>query len=274
MLDESAMNTIIQQGERSNQHLRQPVVLIGVGEMAGIFARGLLRIGCPLVPVTRHMDIDTVADAAPDVALVLVTVAEDDLQPVLEKMPREWRDRIGLLQNELLPRNWEAYDVAAPTVIVVWFEKKKGQEYKVIIGSYAYGASAELMVQALRSLDIPCQALDSESELVFELVRKNVYILTINIAGLVTGGTVGDLWQQHRVLAQQVAEEIIEIQAWLTGAALAQARLIAGMLEAIDADPGHRCTGRSAPARLVRALRDADAAGLAVPTLRTIAARR
>ncbi len=124
MLDESAMNTIIQQGERSNQHLRQPVVLIGVGEMAGIFARGLLRIGCPLVPVTRHMDIDTVADAAPDVALVLVTVAEDDLQPVLEKMPREWRDRIGLLQNELLPRNWEAYDVAAPTVIVVWFEKK------------------------------------------------------------------------------------------------------------------------------------------------------
>ncbi len=130
------------------------------------------------------------------------------------------------------------------------------------------------MVQALRSLDIPCQALDSESELVFELVRKNVYILTINITGLVTGRTVGDLWQQHRVLAQQVAEEIIEIQAWLTGAALAQARLIAGMLEAIAADPGHRCAGRSAPARLVRALRDADAAGLAVPTLRTIAARR
>ncbi len=130
------------------------------------------------------------------------------------------------------------------------------------------------MVQALRSLDIPCQALDSESELVFELVRKNVYILTINIAGLVTGGTVGKVWQQHRVLAQQVAEEIIEIQAWLMGAALAQTRLIAGMLEAFAADPGHRCSGRSAPARLVRALRDADAAGLTVPTLRTIAARR
>lgn len=189
-------------------------------------------------------------------------------------MPRVWRDRIGLLQNELQPRNWEAYDVAVPTVIVVWFEKKKGQEYKIIIGSYAYGASAELMVQALRSLDIPCQALDSESELVFELVRKNVYILTIDIAGLVTGGTVGELWQQHRVLAQQVAEEIIAIQAWLMGAALAQARLIAGMLEAFAADPGHRCSGRSAPARLVRALRDADAAGLTVPTLRTIAARR
>ncbi len=120
MLDEPAMNTIIQQGKRSNQHLRQPVVLIGVDEMAGVFARGLLRIGCPLVPVTRHTDIDTVADAA----LVLVTVAEDDLQAVLDKMPRVWRDRIGLLQNELLPRNWEAYDVAAPTVIVVWFEKK------------------------------------------------------------------------------------------------------------------------------------------------------
>jgi hypothetical protein len=85
---------------------------------------------------------------------------------------------------------------------------------------------------------------------------------------------VGKLWQQHRALAQQVAEEIIEIQAWLTGATLAKARLIAGMLEAFDADPGHRCTGRSALARLVRALRDADAAGLAVPTLRAIAARQ
>ncbi len=81
MLDEPAMNTIIQQGKRSNQHLRQPVVLIGVGEMAGVFARGLLRIGCPLVPVTRHTYIDTVAVASlvlvteADAALVLVTVA-------------------------------------------------------------------------------------------------------------------------------------------------------------------------------------------------------
>jgi len=36
------------------------------------------------------------------------------------------------------------------------------------------------------------------NELLYELVRKNLYILTINIAGLKTGGTVGELWGKHR----------------------------------------------------------------------------
>ncbi len=268
------MNTSKQQAEKSSRTSRSPVVLVGVGEMGGVFARGLLRIGCPLVPVTRDMDIDAVADAAPDAALVLVAVAEDDLPPVLKTLPPVWRHRVGLLQNELLPRDWEAHELAAPTIIVVWFEKKKGLEYKVIISSYAYGPRAELVVQALQSLDIPCRALAYENELVFELVRKNVYILTTNIAGIETGGTVGELWQQHRALAQRVAEEVISVQSWLAGRTLPTDRLLAGMLEAFDADPAHGCTGRSAPARLARALRFAQAAGLDVPTLRAIAARR
>jgi len=46
------------------------------------------------------------------------------------------------------------------------------------------------------------------------------------------------------------------------------------MLEAFDGDPEHGCTGRSAPARLARAIRQADAAGLAVPRLREIATRQ
>ena len=46
--------------------------------------------------------------------------------------------------------------------------------------------------------------------------------------------------------------------------------LVAGMVEAFDADPEHGATGRSAPSRLVRALAHADEADLEVPTLRTI----
>ena len=42
------------------------------------------------------------------------------------------------------------------------------------------------------------------------------------------------------------------------------------MLEAFAGDPEHRCMGRSAPARLARALKQADEAGLPVPTLRAI----
>jgi hypothetical protein len=43
-------------------------------------------------------------------------------------------------------------------------------------------------------------------------------------------------------------------------------------VEAFEGDPQHKCMGRSAPARLQRALELADAAGIAAPTLRRIAA--
>lgn len=249
---------------------RKSVVLIGIGEMGGVFARGLLRIGCPIAPVTRNMAIDDVANAIPAPALVLITVAESDLHPVLNDVPAAWRDRIGLLQNELLPRDWEPHNLVEPTVIVVWFEKKKGQDYKIIIPSPVYGPNTRLIGDALQTLDIPCRALTSKDDLLFELVRKNIYILTTNIAGLVTGGTVRDLWQNHEKLARQVANEIIDIQGWLTGTELPRDRLIAGMVHTFNADPEHRCTGRSAPARLARALQYADEAGLAVAKLREI----
>jgi hypothetical protein len=42
------------------------------------------------------------------------------------------------------------------------------------------------------------------------------------------------------------------------------------MLQAFDGDPEHKCMGRSAPARLQRALELADDASLAVPHLRKI----
>jgi len=43
------------------------------------------------------------------------------------------------------------------------------------------------------------------------------------------------------------------------------------MQKAMDADPEHKCMGRSAPARLKRALTQAAESNLAVPTLQSIA---
>jgi hypothetical protein len=251
--------------------MQDPVVIIGVGEMAGVFARGFLRLGYPVIPVTRDMDMQAVADEFPNPALALVTVGENDLHPVLEQLPDAWRERAGLLQNELLPRDWQAHNISNPTVIAVWFEKKKGREYKVLIPSPVYGPQADLLSHALEAIDIPTRVLDSLDDLAYELVRKNVYILTTNIAGLEAGGTVSELWQNHEQLAREVANEVMDIQAWLTHATdLDRERLIGGMLEAFDGDPEHGCMGRSAPGRLARAIRRADEAGLEVPTLRRL----
>ncbi len=250
-------------------NLQAPVVVIGIGEMGGVFARGFLRAGHPVYPVTRETAPQAVAAAMPEPAIALVAVAESDLPPALEALPEAWRERVGLLQNELLPRQWEPFDLE-PTVAVVWFEKKPGQDVKVIIPTPVFGPAAGAVVEALEAIAIPARTLADEAELLFELVRKNLYILTTNIAGLRAGGVVGELWARRRDLAQQVAGEVLDIQEWLTGKRLPRERLVEGMVEAFDADPEHKCTGRSAPERLARALRHADAAELPVPTLRTL----
>lgn len=246
------------------------VVVIGLGQLGRVFAGGLLRAGHPVVPVNRGDDLARAAELNPMPEAVVVAVAEGDLASLLEGMPERWRDRLVLLQNELLPRDWRPFTAATPTVISVWFEKKKGVDAKPILPSPVFGPAAALVCGALGAVELPCRILETELELLFELVRKNLYILTSNIAGLRTGGTVGMLWKSHRELAEAVADEVLAIQSWLTGETLERERLLAGMVEAFDADPAHLCTGRSAPARLARALAFADEAGLNVPTLRGI----
>lgn len=254
--------------------MKKPLVIIGIGEIGGVFARGLLRSGYPLIPVNRHDKIDQIAAEYPDPEAVILTVAENDLYQEFVSMPRQWRDRLCLVQNELLPRDWQEHDIQSPTVISVWFEKKPGMDVKIVVASPVYGPHSDLLSEALQSLAIPVVKLDSEESLLFELVRKNLYILTTNIAGLVTGGNVTELWQNHRTLAIEVAEDVLQLQSWLTGEKLDNKQLIASMLVAFDGDPEHKCTGRSAAARLQRALQLADDANLELHTLRRIQAEQ
>jgi hypothetical protein len=249
--------------------MKEPVIIIGMGEMGGVFARGFLRSGHPVFPVTRDMDISSEASRLPEPALVLVSVAENDLRDVLAKIPSFWTDRLVLLQNELLPGDWEAMQLN-PTVISVWFEKKKGQDAKVIIPSPVFGPHAGTIARALESIDIPVRILNNSDELLAELVLKNLYILTTNICGLKVGGTVGELWQQHETLARNVASEVLSIQCWLTGQTFDLGSMLDSMLVAFKGDLEHKCMGRSAPARLKRAMGLAQEAGLNVPTLSEI----
>ena len=250
--------------------MKNPVVVIGIGEMGSVFARGFLRLGHPVYPVVRDTKMGELAKQLAEPELVVIAVAEKDIQTVLQEIPGCWRDRLFLLQNELLPGDWSRHGLE-PSVISVWFEKKKGMDSKVIIPSPVFGKHAQLVADALSSVDIETNVLGNAEDLLFELVMKNVYILTTNIAGLQTGGTVGQLWSKHRQLATEVASEIIQLQEKLTGQTLNKERLLEGMVHAFNGDPEHGCMGRSAAARLERALKQADEHGLDLPGLKKIA---
>ncbi len=252
--------------------MKHPVVLVGIGEMGGVFARGLLRIGHPVHPVTRDLSMAELSIALPNPEMVLIAVGEKDLQANLSRLPEVWKDRVGLLQNELLPADWSG--IPDPTVISVWFEKKPGMDAKQIIPSPVFGPKAALLAQAMQSVGLKARILQDQQELLFELVVKNLYILTSDIAGLHTGGTVGELWSGHRDFSLRVAEDAIALQEALCGKTFDHQQLIAAMLNAFEHDPGHQCMGRSAPVRLNRALEHAQRLGIALPTFSRLQADR
>jgi len=242
------------------------VVIIGVGQLGGVFAKGLLRAGCRVVPVNRGDSLQDVATEIPTPDLTLVAVGEGDLPAILEGLPESWRSRAGLLQNELLPRDWERYGVEEPTVAAVWFEKKAGRPIREILPSVIGGPRADLLCAALREVGVRAEPIVGHRTLVDALVLKNLYILVSNIAGLRAGGTVGELWEAHRSLAVSVGIEVLDLESALLGRALDRDQLLAGLGEAFLADPEHGCCGRSAPKRLNRMITRAREAGVGVPT--------
>lgn len=248
-----------------------PVAIVGIGELGGVFARGFLRCGYPVFPVTRALGAAEVSSALPDPQHVLVTVGESELAPVVGTLPEAWRQHLGLVQNELLPRDWRTWGTE-PTVAVVWFEKKPGRAVHPVLPTEIAGPQAGFLDAALRAVGVDSRVIEGGDELLLSLVRKNLYILTANIAGLAVGGTMRHLWDKRRDVAKRIAHDVIALQAALTGREFDEDELLAHFARAVDADPDHLCAGRSAPHRLVRARDSASRLGIATPELDEIAA--
>jgi len=248
--------------------------LIGAGEIGGVLAHGLLKTGHPVFPIGRDTDIAAALAAKPDLDGLLVAVGEKDLDPVLEHIPGAWFDRLVLIQNELLPDDWRKHGIETPTVASIWFEKKPGKPVKPLVSSPVHGPKAEALVAAMQSLDIPAHRVTDADEMLEELVTKNVYILTTNIAGLETGGDVEDLWNNHQQLARDIAADVIALQEAKVGRSFDHQRLIDGMVRGFDGDPQHQCMGRSAPQRRERARKLAGQLDVDMPAIERIASQQ
>jgi len=203
--------------------------------------------------------------------MVLLTVGEGDLPAALGTVPEPWRGRVVLVQNELLPETWEELGLRDPTIAVVWFEKKPGRAVRQILPTPVAGPVAADVVEVLGAAGIDAREVPPGPSLEDELVAKNLYILAFNVAGLVAadGATVADLHGGDRF--QELAAEILALQGAALGRSVDEEAALSRVAEAVAADPEHGARGRTAPARLARAVRRADSAGLDVPGLRRVA---
>ena len=247
--------------------MKKPAVIMGMGQMGGVFARGLLSVGHPVYPVLREMSMQKVSDEIEDPVLVLVAVAEGDLAGVLDQLPDQWKARLGLLQNELLPNDWETHDIDDPTVVAVWFEKKVRRPVTPLWPSPVFGPQSGLIERALAALNIPVEVLEHKDELVGALVMKNLYILTANIAGLVGADTVGGLLEENYDLTRRVFEDVLALQEALTGRSFEASKMWSRLEQIFREAPEHGSRGRSAPQRLDRALEESESLGLELTSL-------
>ncbi len=249
--------------------MARTVAIVGMGQLGRLFGAGLLAVGRTVVPVRRGEPLLALEALAPE--LVLVTVAEDDLYPVLSALPAALRDRVGLVENELLPPDWRAHGIEGPTVAVVWCEKKAGRPLAIVRETELAGPHAELLRDGLAQVDVPARVI-APADLESALVVKNLYILVSNLAGLSGVASVGALLGPERPLARALAAEILAVEAARLGHPLEADALVPRMEAAFAADPTHGCRGRSSAARLARTLARARALGVPTPRLDALGA--
>lgn len=253
--------------------LGETALIVGMGELGGVFALAMLRRGIAVVPVLRATPAARVLEREENPTICVVTVGEEALAGVLDGWLQKYADRMVLVQNELRPSEWERRGLPTPTVAVVWFEKKPGRDVRALVSTPVFGPQAVTVVNVLSAFGLPAHVEVDPERLVFELALKNLYILAMNIAGLVQGTDVGTLWREHHPLLEQVCAEVLEVESAQMQRELPAKSLKIELERIISADPRHAARGRSATRRLARILATARQLGLRTPTLDEIARR-
>ena len=265
------------------------LIVMGIGELGSLYANAALKRGLRVTPVIRNQHPASVLAGTPVETPILVAVGEADLDAALRSLPAERLASSILLQNELFPSHWSRFTRSTPTVMVPWLLKKKGEPLLVARSTPVYGRHAPLMVELHGALGFAAEELPDEGALRQAIVDKYAFILTVNALGLLEDLSLGEWSNKDPAQVEALARE----------AALLGARLVsvpgngdppeqppANEVARIDVDASiaqvqlgmramaaMRARGRTAKARVERALQNAVRFGLATPALARAGAR-
>jgi ketopantoate reductase len=246
------------------------LIIVGIGELGKLLGAGALRAGVRVTPVTRAQRLeDVLAQVGPD-APVLVSVAEDALDPLLAALKTARRRQIALLQNELFPSRYRAHGLA-PSVLVPWILQKRGLPTMVARPSPLFGPLADLFAEIFGALSLPHVRAHDEGELAQALVDKYTFILTINALGVSADRTLGTWLQEDPALVWDVCEDATRLGQALVEAPIDPARARLACDEGMHALAQIPARGRTARERLLRALAHARRLELSLPALARIA---
>jgi hypothetical protein len=254
----------------SHAFVKNPCVVIGIGQVGQVLAMGLLRQGYPVFPMNRGDDPAYFMEALSNPQLVLITVGKENLAAVLAALPESWRAHVALVQNELSPKDWQEAKITNPTLAALWFERRDNGAPRVILPTPLFGPKAGILAEALSAMRLPFRMVGSEDAMIVELALKYLFTLTTMFGGLKTGGSIGVLWNNYRALALAIAEEILSVGELRFGLPLPRQMLLERLTAVFDAAPALIMMRDNALARLEETIEFAQTNHLKVPTLRDI----
>ena len=247
------------------------MLVFGAGQLGQLYAAGALRLGIRVWPLTRQMDADQTMAAFPDGHPILLGVAEASFADALRKIPDSRRQDVVLVQNELFPAQLAEWGLDKATVLTVWLSKKKGRPIEVARTSSAYGRHAALFHRMHQALELPSTVLTSAEELHTDIAAKFTFILTINALGLVENLSLGQWLEKDHTQVSRLIDEARALAQMHLQANVDAAQTRQRVMEAMEGLHDYPAKGRSAKARLSKALDDAARFELDLPCLRQIA---
>jgi hypothetical protein len=247
-------------------------VVVGLGQLGQLFSIGALKLGRRVSPLLRDSPthvLDNVDDATP----ILACTPETALADVVKRVPRARRDDLCLVQNELFPKVWRDAGLEVdPTVIVFWHAKKANKPILLGNPTQVHGRHAPFVKQVHEALQLPCEVLEDEAARDAALVAKFALILAINALGLVRDVTLGAWRDDDPATVDVMVDEARRLGEAHLGRAVDHAavrRLVQGEMDALREYPAK---GRTAAARVQRAQADAEALGVDLGSIGSIAA--
>lgn len=261
---------------KKQDFIKTPIIVIGMGELGSLFSNGFLRLGIPIIPILRSDNIKDFETITP--ILVLIAIDIKDLNTVLKEIPKSWWSLIVLMQNELLPGNWNHLNIPFPSIIVVWLEKKnQNLNIRSFSKEIVYSPNKELgdLIECcLNKLNIPTLRVATEEEILIEMVQKNLFNLTMNVMGLYLGknSTFNEILDDKNYeIRNLVAKECLSLQqSQLKNIKLSENEMITKMWNFMSFVPEMKCQGRYAKARLDRAILTAKKYNIEVTQLEKI----
>jgi len=245
------------------------LLIFGLGELGKLYGAGALGAGFRVTPVLRSTPLEPLWNGLPERTPLLIAVSEPSLSAVLQALPATRSGDSILLQNEIFPSLW-AHAPEAPTVMIPWLLKKKGQPQIVIRSTPVFGRHAGAVVAMHEALGLRCDVLKDSTELAHALAHKYTFILTINALGVWRDQRLGRWLDEDLALVRDLASEAASLAGRLAEIEIDTQVAIEATLDGMHAMQAINARGRSATTRLSRAQSEAKRLGLVLPLLEQI----